>query len=360
MNNENFKSNDVIQLGKKKVGVGHEPFIIAEMSGNHNQSLNRAEEIVKAAAKAGAHALKLQTYTADTMTIDLNTDDFMVQEKDSLWAGKSLHQLYQEAHTPWEWHEPLFALCKKLGMECFSTPFDATAVDFLEKLNVPFYKIASFENRDFALIEKVADTGKPLIVSTGMASFEEMQDIVNVIAKTGNNNFILLKCTSTYPGDPSSSHVNTIPDMQKRLGCQIGLSDHTLGIGVALASISLGATVIEKHFTLSRAEGGVDAAFSLEPAELKQLVVESQRAFKGLGQVHYGLVEGEKSSMRFRRSLYITKNCKAGDRLDDDNLRAIRPGFGLSPKYKDDVMGQELLIDVKCGTPLSWDMVNKK
>ncbi len=273
------------------------PFIIAEMSGNHNQSLERALEIVDAAADAGAHAIKLQTYTADTITIDKKEGEFFISDPKSLWKGESLYDLYKKAYTPWEWHESIFKRAKEKGILCFSSPFDFTAVDFLESLNAPAYKIASFENIDLPLIRKVANTGKPIIISTGMANIQEIAEAVDTVRATGNNQLILLKCTSTYPSTPDNTNILTIPHMRELFQCEIGLSDHTLGIGVAVASIALGATVIEKHFTLNREEGGVDSVFSMEPDELKSLVVETGRAWQSLGKVTYGPTEKEKASM---------------------------------------------------------------
>ncbi|NQT30295.1 MAG: pseudaminic acid synthase [Candidatus Saganbacteria bacterium] len=343
--------------GKKKK-LGNRPFIIAEMSGNHNQSLDRALAIVRAAAKAGVHALKIQTYTADTMTLPLDKGEFFIKEAKSLWKGQSLYKLYQEAHTPWKWHKPIFALCKKLGIIGFSTPFDETAVDFLEELNVPIYKIASFELVDLPLICKVASTGKPIIVSTGMATIQEIREAVRAAKSGGASDITLLKCTSSYPASPVDSNLLTIADMKKKFKCAIGISDHTLGIGVALASISVGATVIEKHFTLSRKEGGVDAAFSMEPAEMKQLVEETQKAWQAIGEIKYGPTKGEKISLKYRRSLYVVSDMKRGEALSRDNLKAIRPGLGLSPKHYDHLLGKTVKRAIKKGMPVSWEIVN--
>src|SRR5512138_431644 len=294
-----------IEIGKHRLGPGHPPFIIAEMSGNHNGSLDRALEIVEMAANAGAHALKLQTYTADTMTIDLSEREFFISDPSSLWNGNSLYQLYQQAHTPWEWHKPIFDRCRALGMIGFSTPFDATAVAFLETLDVPCYKVASFENTDLPLVRKVAATGKPMIISTGLASVAELGETVQAARDAGARDLVLLKCTSAYPASPENSNLNTIPHMRTLFGCHVGLSDHTMGIGAAVASAALGAVAIEKHVTLRRAEGGVDSAFSLEPDELSALVIETQRAVQAMGGVSYGPTEAERKSLVFRRSLYI-------------------------------------------------------
>jgi N-acetylneuraminate synthase len=327
------------------------------MSGNHNQSLERALEIVDAAAASGAHALKLQTYTADTITLDLDEGEFFVSDPENLWTGRSLHDLYNEAHTPWEWHRPIFDRCKELGLICFSTPFDDTAVDFLEDLGVPCYKIASFENIDIPLIQKVAATGKPIIMSTGMASVAELGEAVHAARVAGCRYLVLLKCTSNYPATPENTNILTIPHLRELFDCEVGLSDHTMGIGVAVASVALGATVIEKHFTLNRAEGGVDSAFSMEPQEMKSLVAESERAWQSLGQVSYGPTEKEKKSMMYRRSLYVTQDIEARERLTVENVRSIRPGLGLPPKYLPEILGRKAIRKLKKGTPLSWDLI---
>lgn len=333
------------------------PFIIAEMSGNHNHSLERALQIVDAAAESGVDALKLQTYTADTMTIDKSDGEFFIEDSNSLWKGESLYSLYQKAYTPWEWHKAIFDRCKEKGIVCFSTPFDFTAVDFLEELDCPIYKIASFENIDIPLIKRVAQTGKPMIVSTGMASISELDDLVRTAKENGCNDLTLLKCTSSYPATPEGTNLLTIPHMKELFKCNVGLSDHTLGIGAAVASVALGATVIEKHFTLSRADGGVDAAFSMEPAEIGQLVRECNNACEALGEVSYEIQEQEKKSVVFRRSLYIVDDMKAGDIITEKNMRSIRPGLGLLPKYYDCVLGKKVNKDIKKGTPLSWSFV---
>lgn len=345
------------KIGQRVIGPDAPPFIIAEMSGNHNQSLEVALRIVEAAAKAGAHALKLQTYTAETMTLDLDEGEFFIQDPTSLWAGSSLYALYEKAHTPWEWHAPIFARARELGMLAFSTPFDETAVDFLESLDVPAYKIASFENTDLPLIRRVAATGKPLIISTGMASVAELDESVRTARAAGCKDLILLKCTSTYPASPENSHVRTIPHLRELFGCQVGLSDHSMGVGVAVAAVALGATVVEKHFTLDRADGGVDSSFSLEPAELASLVVETERAWQALGQVHYGVTEAERKSLVYRRSLYVTRDMVAGEAFSADNLRAIRPGLGLAPRHLDAVLGRTARQALKRGTALAWSLV---
>ena len=346
-----------MQIANCKIGLDQQPFIIAEMSGNHNQSLERALEIVEEAAKTGAHALKIQTYTPDTMTLDLNENEFYISDQSNLWAGSSLYKIYGEAYTPWEWHQAIFKRAHELGIIAFSTPFDDTAVDLLEDLNVPCYKIASFENTDLPLIRRVAATGKPLIISTGMATVSELDETVRAARDAGCNDLILLKCTSTYPATADNTNILTIPHMREMFNCEIGLSDHTMGVGVAVASVALGAAVIEKHFTLNRSDGGVDSAFSMEPAEMTQLVVETKRAWQALGKVSYGATEAEKKSLVFRRSLYVVQDLKAGDILTAENVRAIRPGLGLPPKYLDQVLGKVTKLNVKRGTPLGWEIL---
>ena len=349
-------NSSYINIAGRVVGPGHAPFIIAEMSGNHNQSLERALGIVDAAAKSGAHGLKIQTYTPDTMTIDLDEREFHISDPKSLWTGTSLYKLYGEAYTPWEWHKPIFDQARELGMIPFSTPFDDTAVDFLESLDVPCYKIASFENTDLPLIRRVAATGKPLIISTGMATVAELDETVRTAREAGCKDLILLKCTSTYPATPENTNILTIPHLRELFSCEVGLSDHTMGVGVSVASVALGATVIEKHFTLNRADGGVDSMFSMEPAEMTQLVVECKRAWQALGQVSYGPTEAEKKSVQFRRSLYIVQDLKAGDKLTRESLRAIRPGLGLPTKYLEQVLGRPVGRDIKRGTALTWNV----
>jgi pseudaminic acid synthase len=345
-------------IGGRRVGASAAPLVVAEMSGNHNQSLERALAIVDAAAACGAHAVKIQTYTADTMTLDIGGGAFTVKEAGNLWQGRTLYDIYHEAHTPWEWHQPIFERCRKHGMLGFSSPFDASAVDFLEGLGVPCYKIASFENTDLPLIRKAASTGKPLIISTGMASAEELEESVAAARAAGCRDLILLKCTSTYPASPENTNITTIPDLARRFGCQAGLSDHTMGIGVAVASVALGATLIEKHFTLRRADGGVDSAFSMEPEELALLVTESGKAWQSLGRVSYGPTEKEKANTLYRRSLYVTADMRQGEAFSPANLRAIRPGDGLPPKHYDEVLGRKAKKPLKRGTPLSWDLVD--
>ncbi len=339
------------------MGEGLPPFIIAELSGNHNHDLNLALQMVDAAADAGVHALKLQTYTADTMTIDVAKGEFFIDDENSLWHGSSLYELYKKAYTPWEWHRTIFERAKARGMTAFSTPFDSTAVDFLESLDVPCYKIASFENTDHSLLAKVAKTGKPVIVSTGMASLAEIAEAVEVLENNGCSEYILLKCTSQYPADPVNANLATIEHMKQMFNCQVGLSDHTTGIGVAVAATALGATVIEKHFVIDRKAGGVDAAFSLEPAEFTALVDETKRAAIAVGKVNYGCTPSELNSRTHRRSLYVCEDLVAGDVLTESNLRAIRPGLGLAVKHMPTLLGKPVTKAVNKGTPMSWDLV---
>ena len=344
-----------IEIAGRPIGRVHPPFVIAEMSGNHNQSLERALEIVEAAAQAGAHAIKLQTYTADTITLNVRGGSFEINDPDSLWAGQNLHDLYQQAHTPWEWHGPIMERARELGLICFSSPFDETAVDFLEDLGAPAYKIASFENNHLPLIEKAASTGKPLIISTGMASLGELDDAVRTARDAGCTQLVLLKCTSTYPASPENTNIRTIPHLRELFGCEVGLSDHTMGVGVAVASVALGASVIEKHFTLARADGGVDSAFSLEPAELASLVTETERAWQSLGEVRYGPTEAEKKSLVFRRSIYVAVDIAEGECFTADNLRIVRPGHGAPPSLYRHVLGRPARQAYSRGTPLSLE-----
>ncbi|MFN3490241.1 MAG: pseudaminic acid synthase [Emticicia sp.] len=346
-----FKIQDTI------ISPDHKPFVIAEMSGNHNQSLERAFEIVDAAAEAGVHALKLQTYTADTITFNGTSEEFVIKDQNSLWKNQNLHKLYQMAYTPWEWHKPIFDRAKANGMLAFSSPFDTTAVDFLESLDVPCYKIASFENTDHILLKKVAQTGKPVIMSTGVASIADIQESVAVLRKYGCKDLVLLKCTSTYPATPESTNLLTIPHMAALFDCQIGLSDHTMGIGAGIAAVALGARVLEKHFTLRRADGGVDSSFSLEPEELKNLVVESERAFLAMGKVNYILSEKEQKSLQYKRSLYVVEPLKAGDVFSEKNVRSIRPSNGLHTRYYEEILGKTATQDIEAGTALSWELV---
>jgi pseudaminic acid synthase len=346
-----------IKIADVLIGNNHKPFIIAEMSGNHNQAIERAKKIIDVAAECGAHAIKMQTYTADTLTIKSNKGLFFIDDPRSLWNGRTLYDLYQEAHTPWEWHEELFEHARSRNIIIFSTPFDETSVDFLEKLEVPAYKIASFENNHIPLLRKVAKTGKPVIVSTGLSTVDGIHEAVTTLRDSGCKDIILLKCTSSYPATPDNTNLLTIPHMSELFDCHVGLSDHTMGIGVPLAAIALGARVIEKHFTLSRADGGVDSSFSLEPNELKALVVESERAFQGMGKISYEILAAEKNSLRFKRSIYVIKDIKAGEQFTNENIQIIRPGDGLSPKFYDVILGKKANFDIQTATPLTWDII---
>ena len=336
----------------KNIGINSPPFIIAEMSGNHNQSLERALKLVEVAAECGADAIKLQTYTADTMTLDVRGGSFEIEDKKSLWKGENLHQLFSKAYTPWEWHESIFKKAKEHGIICFSSPFDETAVDFLESLNAPAFKIASFENNHTPLIRKAASKGKPIIISTGMADVGEISKAVKIV-NSYTDQLILLKCTSNYPSQPTNANIRTIPHMKNLFKCEVGLSDHTMGLGVPVASISLGATVIEKHFTLDRSEGGVDAEFSMEPKELRELVIESKRAWQAQGNIIYGPTKDEERSCIYRRSIYISSDIKKGEFFNEDNIRIIRPGDGASPEFYDFIIGSKANKNLKKGNPLS-------
>jgi pseudaminic acid synthase len=342
-----------MQIADFKIGTGFKPFIIAEMSGNHNQSVDNALKIIEVAAKCGAHAVKLQTYTADTITINERGGLFDIKDETSLWKNRNLYELYQEAHTPWEWHEQLFKCAKQNNIICFSTPFDDTAVDFLENLNTPAHKIASFENIHHPLLKKIAKTGKPVIMSTGACSLSDLAKSVEVLRENGCKDLVLLKCTSNYPASPENSNLLTIPHLRELFTCEIGLSDHTMGIGVPIAAVTLGATVIEKHFCLSRAEGGVDSAFSLEPDELKALVIETERAWQSLGVIQYGVQESEKKSLLFKRSVYAVKDICKGEKFTAENIRVIRPGDGMHPRYYETLLNKPAINNYKKGQPLS-------
>jgi pseudaminic acid synthase len=346
-----------INIGGRLVGLSHPPFIIAEMSGNHNRSLARAMALVDAAAKAGVHALKLQTASPDGLTLNVDSSEFLIDDPSSPWHGRNLYKLYKEAVTPWEWHKPIFDRCAELGLIVFSSPFEPSAIDLLEELNAPCYKIASFELVDLSLVRKAASTGKPLIMSTGMATVSDIEDAVNAARSEGNDEIILLKCTSNYPSTAKDANIATIPHLRQMFGLQVGLSDHTLGIGVPCAAAAHGATVIEKHFTLKRSDGGVDASFSLEPEEFVALVKESERAWASVGGVVYGGAAVEKKSLKFRRSLYIAKDLKAGDSLTKENLRIVRPGYGLAPKNIDVLLGRKINRDLSTGTAMKWEFI---
>lgn len=347
----------MIEIAGRKIGPDNSPFIIAEMSGNHNQSLERAMRIVDAAVEAGAHALKLQTASPDGLTLDVDSPDFTILDKESLWYGKNLYQLYQEAVTPWEWHAPIFEHCRRRGIIAFSSPFELKAVDFLERLNVPCYKIASFELIDTQLVRRVAQTGKPMIMSTGMATLSEIETAVNLARAAGNDQIILLKCTSTYPAKSTDTNLMTIPHLRQAFGTQVGLSDHTMGVGVPCAAVAMGATVVEKHFTLARADGGVDSAFSLEPDELKLLVEETERAWQAIGSVKYGGSANEQASLKFRRSIYVCEDIEIGATLTHENIRVVRPGYGLPPRHLDVLIGRRVNKPLIKGTAMSWEYI---
>ncbi|MFK7808006.1 MAG: pseudaminic acid synthase [Saprospiraceae bacterium] len=346
------------KIANTPIGQNEKPFIIAEMSGNHNQDINRALALVKAAADAGAHALKLQTYTADTITMNCRGGLFEITNEDSLWKGKNLYELYQEAYTPWDWHKEIFDYAKSLGMLAFSSPFDETAVDFLEELDVPAYKIASFESNHFPLLKKVAQTGKPILISSGTSKINELYESVAYLKANGAKDIIIFKCTSTYPATAENTNLNTIPVLRSMFeGCVIGLSDHTMGIGASVAAVAMGARVIEKHFTLSRADGGVDAAFSLEPQELKALVEETERAFLAMGNIQLDTQKSEQKSRQFKRSIYVSKDIMPGERLTTENIRIIRPGDGMEPKHFEKILGMRVAQQISAGTPMDWKLL---
>lgn len=357
-----MSSNTTIRIGNDDlyfdVGPNQKPFIIAELSGNHGQNLELAKKLVEEAAKAGAHAIKLQTYTAESMTLDVDSAEFVINESDSLWAGEKLFNLYAKASTPYEWHGELFALANRLGMLAFSSPFDEAAVDFLAQLDVPCYKIASFELTDLPLIKKAAAQGKPLIMSTGMATISDIEEALTTARNAGCEDIILLKCTSTYPALAQNTNLVTIPNMRAAFNCQVGLSDHTMGIGVSVASVVYGASVIEKHFVLCRDDGGVDAAFSLEPSELAQLVMETQRVSQAIGEVTYGGSAAEEKSKQYRRSIYICKDIQAGEKISSEHVKVVRPAHGLAPKHLNVVIGSRAVVSMPKGTPLSWAKIS--
>ena len=344
-----------ILIGGRPIGRNHPPFVIAEMSGNHNQSLERALQIVDAAAESGAHALKLQTYTADTLTLDVRGGSFDIADPKSPWNGQNLHSLYQSAYTPWEWQEAIFKRAVSHGLICFSSPFDESAVDFLEDLRVPAYKIASFENNHLPLIRKVASTGKPVIISTGMATVSDLDQAVTTAREAGCTNLILLKCTSTYPATPENTNLSTIPHLRQLFDCEVGLSDHTMGVGTSVAAVAFGASVIEKHFTLSRSDGGVDSSFSLEPNEFASLVVEAHRAWQAIGSIHYGPTDAEKQSLIFKRSIYVAKDIQQGELFTTDNLKIVRPGDGAPPAFYEQLIGRKSPQSLTAGSPLLLD-----
>jgi pseudaminic acid synthase len=345
-------------IGGLAIGGSHPPLVVAELSGNHNQSLERALALVDAAGEAGVRAIKFQTYTADTLTLNLTGGDFVIRDPNSLWNGRTLYDLYREAHTPWEWHGPLFERARSLGMVPFSTPFDLTAVEFLEQLDVACYKIASFECTHLPLLHAVGATRKPIVLSTGMASLAEIEAAVETLRNAGSSEIVLLKCTSNYPASPENSNLKTIPHLREIFGCEVGLSDHTMGIGAPVAAVALGAVLIEKHFTMRRSDGGVDSAFSLEPEELRQLVIEVERGWQALGRVSVGCSPSEQASRQFRQSIYVAKDIAAGERLTDENIRIVRPGRGLAPRFYSDVVGRVALQAIERGTPLDWSLIS--
>ncbi len=354
MNKEyNFK------IGNREIGSGNPCFIIAEMSANHNQDFERARQIVKAAAECGADAVKLQTYTSDTLTIDCSKKPFVIKGSNPDWNGKTLYELYKKAYMPWEWQPELKKIAEELGIILFSTAYDETAVDFLEKMNVPAYKIASFEIVDIKLLKKIASTKKPVILSRGMASLEDIELALLTLRENGASEIAILHCLSSYPAKPEKMNLATIPDIEKRFNVVVGLSDHSLGISTAITSVVLGACIIEKHFTLSRADKGFDASFSIEPAELKELVKCVREAEKAIGKVQYGLVEEEKANIVARRSLFAVKDIKQGEKLTRENVRSIRPGYGLAPKFFSEILKKKAVKDIEQGTPFSWDLVQK-
>ena len=349
--------NKFITIAGRKVGVDYAPYIIAELSANHNGNIKTAFRIIEEAKKAGGDAVKLQTYTADTITLNCDTEDFKI--RGGLWDGRTLYDLYQEAHTPWAWHAPLFEHARKLGITIFSSPFDNTAVDLLEDLNAPAYKIASFEAIDLALIKYVASTGKPMIISTGMADAEEIQEAIDAARSGGCKELAILHCVSGYPAPTQDYNLHTIPDMINRFGLVTGLSDHTLDNTTAITSVALGASIIEKHFTLNRNGGGPDDSFSLEPADLAALCHGASTSWEAMGKVDYSRKSSEQANVKFRRSLYFVKDLKAGDVITADAVRSVRPGFGLAPKYLDKVMGKRVVQDIPRGTALSLELLEK-
>ena len=350
----------MFKIKNRIISKNHKPFIIAEMSSNHNQSLNTALKIVDIAAKTGVDAIKIQTYTADTITMNSKRKEFTIKSRKSLWNNSTLYDLYKKAHTPWEWHKAIFQRAKKNKILCFSSPFDNTSVDFLEKIGAPCYKIASPECVDLQLIKKVALTGKPMIISTGMATKLEISDAIETAKKNGCKNLALLKCTSTYPAPEEDINLRTIQDMKKEFKCEVGLSDHTLGISVPLAAMSLGATIIEKHFVLSKKKKTPDSAFSSDPSEFSQLVIEAKKVLKSIGKVKYGPTKSELTSLKFRRSLYVVRDIKKGELITKNNIRSIRPSNGMAVNHYEDVLGFVAKKNLKFGTPLSWDLVKKK
>ncbi len=344
-------------INNRKIGGENSAYIVAEISANHNGDFERAVQLIKAAKKSGADAVKVQTYTPETITIDCDNEYFKI--KDTIWAGKKLYDLYAEAFTPWEWQPKLKNIADEIGIDFFSSPFDSSAVDFLEEINVPAYKVASFEIVDIGLLKKIASTRKPIIISTGMATLAEIKEAIDTVRKIDGREIVLLKCTSAYPALPEATNLQTIPHMAETFGTPVGLSDHTMGIAVPVASIVYGACIIEKHFTLSRQDKGPDSSFSLEPDEFKQMVNAVRQAEKAIGDVNYEISESEKKSRVFRRSLFIVQDVAAGEVLTDQNVRSIRPGQGLHTRFLPEVIGKKVVRDVKKGTPLTWNCIQK-
>jgi len=351
-----MKADSCLTINNRAIGHGHPVYIIAEMSANHGQSYDEAVKIIRAAKEAGADAIKLQTYTPDTITIDCDNEYFRIG-KGTIWEGRNLYDLYKEAYTPWEWQPELKKIANDLGMDLFSTPFDNTAVEFLEKMDVPAYKIASFELVDIPLVQRVARTGKPIIMSTGMATIGEIEEAVTAAREAGCKELALLKCTSAYPADPAEMNLRTIPHMADAFNVPVGLSDHTLGIAVPVAAVALGACIVEKHFTLSRAVPGPDSAFSLEPHEFREMVNAIRVTEKALGQVNYAITEKEAASRVFRRSLFVVKDMKAGEVFTEENVRSIRPGYGLHTRHLQNIIGKRIAESFPAGTPMNWDLL---
>ena len=347
----------MIKIANQEISETSPPYIVAEMSGNHNQDFNRACKIIEKAKECGASAIKFQSATPEGLTIDHSSEDFIINDKNSLWHGKQLFELYKSAVTPWEWHKDLFDYSKEIGIDCFSSPFELNAIDLLEQLDTPCYKIASFELNDHELVAAAASTKKPIILSTGMASIADIEETVNLCQKNGNDNIVILRCTSSYPATAKDSNLASIPELKKIFGKEIGLSDHTLGIGAACAAVALGATFVEKHFTLSRHDGGVDSEFSADPDEMKMLVSECRNSWLSIGEVKFGKVESEKESIKFRRSLYVVEDVKKGESFNENNLRIIRPGYGEQPKFYRLILGKKANSDIKKGTPMDWKYV---
>ena len=354
--NEEKQMERKLKIGNRYIGEGEATFMVAELSANHLQDYHRAEELVHAAKEAGADAVKLQTYTSDTITMDCDNDYFRIKQG-TIWDGTTFYKLYQEAYTPWEWQPKLMELANELGMECFSSPFDFTAVDFMEEIGMPAYKVASFEIQDIPLIRKIARLGKPVIMATGIAYLEDIDRAVKVCREEGNEQIILLKCTSTYPTPYEDMNIKVISHMAEAFNCLTGLSDHSMGTAVAVASVALGARMIEKHFTLARADGGPDAAFSMEPAEFKKMTEEVRIVEKALGSVTYQLTDKQEKSREEGRSLFVVKDMKAGDVFTEENVRSIRPAFGLPPRHYEETLGKKARVDIRRGTPLSWEHV---